>query len=125
MPDILSPLSPRERILSDLLGDLDTSRSRLAYLDQHYAGEAPISFLSPEARTALGSRLRTLSTNLPRLAVTSLSERLRLQGFRVDGSRSEVLAEAWRRNDLDQMAPVLHREALALGHGRPRPPTRR
>lgn len=114
---VLSPLTPRERLLSELLGDLDTSANRLAYLDQHYAGEAPISFLSPEARTALGNRLRSLSTNLPRLAVTSLAERLRIQGFRVNGERDDALAQAWRRNDLDQMAGVLHREALALGRG--------
>lgn len=107
--------SPDLGALSRLLGDLDTAQSGVARLDQYYEGRAPISFLSAQAREALGGRLTALSSNLPRLAVTSLAERLRVQGFRVNGERHEALSAAWTRNDLDQMSPVLHREALALG----------
>ena len=109
--------SPDLDALSRLLGRLDEAQFGVSRLDAYYAGRAPISFLSSEAREALGGRLTALSSNLPRLAVTSLAERLRVQGFRVDGERNEALSSAWSRNDLDQMAPVLHREALALGRG--------
>lgn len=104
-------------LLSDLLGTLDEAQNTIGRLDAQYEGKAPISYLSTEARSALGSRLTALSSNLPRLAVTALAERMRVQGFRVGGVRSVALEAAWSRNDLDQMSPVLHREALALGRG--------
>lgn len=94
---------------------LDTNEHHLTRLDQYYAGEQPLSFLAPEAREALGARFGRMSSNIPRLAVTSLSERLRLTGFRSGGRPDPGLWSAWLDNDLDQLAPVAHREALALG----------
>ena len=56
-----------------------------------------------------------MAVNIPRLAVTSLTERLRVIGFTKDGSpASEVWAD-WIGNDMDQLAVVAHREALTLG----------
>ncbi|GAB3698491.1 phage portal protein [Mariniluteicoccus flavus] len=54
-----------------------------------------------------------MSSNVCRLAVVSLAERLRVTGFRHDDASR--LWEAWTRNDLDQTSAVAHREALALG----------
>ena len=49
-------------------------------------------------------------SNIPRLAVTSLTERLRVTGFTgVD------IWDDWLRNDMDQESVVAHREALLLG----------
>ncbi|MCH8611779.1 phage portal protein [Arsenicicoccus dermatophilus] len=102
-------------LLTTLLTALDAPQARYAALDRYYAGTQPLAFLAPEAREALGERLTTMSSNLPRLAVTSLAERLRVTGFTLDGKPATQLWEAWRRNDLDQLAGVAHREALALG----------
>ena len=52
-----------------------------------------------------------MASNLPRLAVTALAERLRITGFSGD---TELWAD-WIRNDLDQTVGVAHREALLLG----------
>ncbi len=51
-----------------------------------------------------------MASNIPRLAVTALSERLRVVGF----TGVDVWSD-WVRNDLDQTSGIAHREALALG----------
>ncbi len=52
-----------------------------------------------------------MASNIPRLAVTALAERLRITGFSGD---PDLWAD-WVRNDLDQTSGVAHREALLLG----------
>lgn len=97
-------------LLTTLLQKIDEPAARYADLDRYYAGLQPLAFLSPEARKALGDRFGRLATNLPRLAVTSLAERLRVTGF----SGADVWTD-WLRNDLDQESGIAHREALLLG----------
>jgi hypothetical protein len=48
---------------------------------------------------------------LPRLAVASLAERLRVTGF----TGNPTVWTEWLANDLDQLSAVAHREALLLG----------
>ena len=51
-----------------------------------------------------------MASNLPRLSITSLTERLRVTGFTgVD------MWDSWLRNDMDQESATAHREALLLG----------
>lgn len=101
--------------LTLLLQDLDARQGQIAEYERYYSGKQALAFLSPEAKTALGERFTRMSSNIPRLAVTSLAERLRVNGFTVDGTPDPGLWSTWLRNDLDQLAPVAHREALALG----------
>lgn len=101
--------------LKALSDKLDENEGRLTILDRYYAAEQPLTFLAPEAKAALGNRFATMSSNICRLAVTSLAERLRITGFTRDGDPDPLLWAAWTRNDLDQLAAVAHREALALG----------
>lgn len=102
-------------LLTTLLTKLDEPVARYSELDAYYSGTQPLAFLSPEAKTALGTRFGRMASNIPRLAVTSLAERLRLTGFLRDGQPDPDLWAAWIANDLDQMAGVAHREALTLG----------
>lgn len=97
-------------LLTGLLQKLDAPAARLDMLDRYYHGEQPLAFLAPEARDALGDRLTCLSVNIPRLLVDSIAERLRVVGF----DRDDVWP-AWIGSDLDQLAPLAHREALTLG----------
>ena len=97
-------------LLTNLLQRLDEPAARYHELDLYYRGEQPLAFLSPEAKAALGSRFSRTASNIPRLAVTALAERLRITGF----DDSELWAD-WIRNDLDQLSGVAHREALLLG----------
>lgn len=98
-------------LLGDLLQRLNEPAARYADLDRYYEGRQPLAFLSPEAKTALGNRFGVMASNIPRLAVTALAERLRITGFSGD---PELWAD-WIRNDLDQTSGVAHREALLLG----------
>lgn len=97
-------------LLTSLLQRIDEPAAKYADLDRYYTGTQPLAFLSPESRRALGDRFGRLATNLPRLAVTSLAERLRVTGF----TGADVWTD-WLRNDLDQDSGIAHREALLLG----------
>ena len=96
--------------LTQILQKLDERAAKYAELERYYSGTQPLAFLSPEAKTALGDRFGRMASNIPRLAVTSLTERLRVTGFTgVD------IWDDWLRNDMDQESVVAHREALLLG----------
>lgn len=97
-------------LLTELLQKLDEPTAIFDRLDRYYRGEQPLAFLAPEARKALGNRLTALSVNVPRLLVDAISERLRIVG--VDG---DDVWPSWIAADLDQLAPLAHREALTLG----------
>lgn len=97
-------------LLTTLLQDLDSKAAQHHRLDRYLDGTQPLTFLAPESRKALGDRLSAVSVNVPRLLVDAITERLRITGF----TGANVWDE-WLRNDLDQLAPVAHREALALG----------
>lgn len=98
-------------LLEDLLQRLNAPVARYADLDRYYQGKQPLAYLSPEAKTALGNRFGVMASNIPKLAVTALAERLRVTGFTGDNA----VWSDWLRNDLDQQAGVAHREALLLG----------
>lgn len=118
-------------LLNDLLQRLNAPAARYADLDRYYSGTQPLAFLSPEAKQALGNRFGVMASNVPRLAVTALAERLRITGFLGGDSGDPVTAffnpgqrnsaaggglwADWIRNDLDQTSGVAHREALLLG----------
>lgn len=97
-------------LLSKLLQKLDEPLARYSLLDTYYTGTQPLAFLSPESKTALGNRFGRMASNLPRLSITALAERLRIIGF-----SDEKLWAEWLRNDMDQLSGVAHREALLLG----------
>ncbi|WP_441957917.1 phage portal protein [Mycolicibacterium houstonense] len=97
-------------LLHDLLQKLDAPSARYHELGLYYEGKQPLAFLSPEAKIALGNRFGLMSSNIPRLAIGALAERLRITGF--DGA--QVWAD-WLRNDLDQLSGMAHREALLFG----------
>lgn len=99
-----------DQLLTKLVQRLDAPLPRYLLWQSYLEGRQPISFLSPEAKTALGDRLSQLSINIPRLLVEAVAERLRITGF----TGVDVWGD-WLAGDLDQQAPVLHREALAYG----------
>jgi hypothetical protein len=96
--------------LTKLLQKLDEPAAKYAELERYYTGTQALAFLAPEAKTALGQRFGRIASNLPRLAITSLTERLRVAGF----TGVDVWAD-WLRCDLDQESAIAHREALLLG----------
>lgn len=103
------------KILEGLSRKLDETEPPLRDLDSYYYGEQVLSFLSVEAKEALGNRLRALTVNVPRLVVDSISERLRVQGFTIDGKFAADIYEAWENAGFEDGHGVAHTEALALG----------
>ncbi|BCI55696.1 hypothetical protein NIIDNTM18_49740 [Mycolicibacterium litorale] len=101
----------QDELVLQLMQRLDEPAARYSELDLYYGGHQPLAFLSPEAKIALGNRFGVMASNIPRLAVTALAERLRITGFTGDAG----LWTDWIRNDLDQTSGVAHREALLLG----------
>jgi Phage portal protein, SPP1 Gp6-like len=97
-------------LLADLLQALEAPQFRYAELERYYNGFQPLAFLSPESKKALGDRFGRMSTNLPRLAIGSLAERLRVTGF-----SNPAVWPAWLANDLDQLSDAAHRDALLFG----------
>ena len=71
--------------LTKLTQTLDAKQGRYALLDKYYRGAQPLAYLAPEARDALGGRLDRMVSNIPRLAIGALAERLRVTGFQLDG----------------------------------------
>lgn len=105
----LIPVTPYD-YLQKLLQKLGEPLARYSLLDLYYTGKQPLAFLSPEAKIALGNRFGRTASNIPRLAVTALTERLQITGF-----SDEALWVEWLRNDLDLLSSVAHREALLFG----------
>lgn len=101
----------QDELLTGLIQRLNAPLARYSELDRYYEGRSPLAYLAPEAKTALGNRFGIMSSNICRLSVTALAERLRITGFTGD---DELWAD-WIRNDLDQLSGVAHREALLLG----------
>lgn len=96
--------------LHTLLQKLDAPTARYSTLDRYWTGNQALAFLAPESKAALGNRFGRMASNIPRLAVTALAERLRITGF-----IGADVWPAWVANDLDQLSGVAHREALLLG----------
>lgn len=97
-------------LLVELLQQLDAPQGRIANLERRYNGTSALTFLAPEAKAALSNRLSRISSDLARLTVTSVSQRLKVTGF-----TGAELWDDWLRNDMDQLSTIAHREALAFG----------
>lgn len=96
--------------------ELEERANRVRLHEQRYGGDSPISFLSAEARKNL-SRLTHLNLNLCRLAVDALAERIKPNGFTVDGSTDEALWRLWRGQEMEVGALQAVTDALMCGTG--------
>lgn len=101
------------KTLEALTGALDERLSSISENETYLAGKQPLAFLSTQARES--TKLGRMASNIPRLAVTSLAERLRVTDLLLAGRHDDALWADFRRNDLDQLLGVAFREALGLG----------
>lgn len=90
--------------------------TELERLNAHYEGRQPLTYMAPELVAELGSRLRQVVVNWPQLVVDSLEERLDIEGFRMGGSADadEGLWGIWQANNLDQLSPMAHVDAMVM-----------
>lgn len=104
--------------ISKLSQKLDASLPKLNTLDSYWNGTQPATFLSAKSRDALGGGIQSLGVNFPKLAVSSLAERLTPIGFLEPGDDSKPDAElwkVWRKNHMDDCAAQAHIDALVYG----------
>lgn len=103
----------QDKTLTKALQALDNDSAKRATRQRYLDGTQPLAFIAPEARKALGERFTRMTVDVPNLAVQAITERLRVTGFA--GAQADLVWADWKRLDLDQLAPIAHREALALG----------
>lgn len=102
----------------DWLGYLDAQRmgqlNNLKLLDAYYEGNQPLKYMVPELEDEFGDRITQLVINWPRLGVDAYENRLDVEGFRLPGAGStdDELWRIWQDNDLDEVSPQAHLEAL-------------
>lgn len=102
-------------IASRLSKRVDESQWRAGEFISRYNGDSPLSFLSPEAQTALGGRLKRVSANYCKLAVDELAQRMRIVGLAVGGQADGDLWASWRRSGMVAGAGHVTKAALITG----------
>lgn len=99
-------------LLVELVAELDRPQVHFAGLERYAEGLQDLAFISPESRKALGNRLSRMVSNIPRLALSSLGERLAVSGF------SDPRAwDLYVASDLNQLAGQAIYDALLYGAG--------
>ena len=97
-------------LLIEMQQRLTAGMARRAENRAYFEGRQGGAFMAPEAIASLGNRFGVLSVNYARVAITALTERLRLNG--IDGV---PVWDTLLALDYDTLSDTLHREALLQG----------
>lgn len=97
-------------LFTRLVKGLDAPIAHYNTLDDYWHGRQRLAFLAPEQRKLLDKRLGRLVSNIPRLTVLSIAERLKVQAF--DGVD---VSQEWEASNMAQNIGTAFREALLLG----------
>ena len=100
-----------------LAAKIEARRGRLDTYTKHWHGEAPATFLSKDSREAMENKVRHLGVNMPRLAITSMTDRLKVQGFRAQGEETadKRLGQLSRQMNLRAVADLVHTTRALYG----------
>lgn len=107
------PVSPAD--WADYLGGkLDGQAVEAAKWNDYYDGIHQSLFTQEKTKRAFGTLLDAFADNFCGLVVDSVSERLKVDGFRMtDDPAADVDAwRIWQANDMDAQAGIAHTEAL-------------
>lgn len=98
---------------------IDNAAGPQRVADQYIAGTQPAAFMSKRSREALDDRMSRMSIGIPRLAVSALTERLSVHGFRVEGSDTPdpTLTAVADRVDLELTIAQALNDMLTYGQG--------
>lgn len=108
-------MATTNELVGQLNQKIEDTATGLRDLDKAWNGESPMTFLSPESRKALGSRMPKLGVNIPRLGLMSLVERMSLRGVKVNG---KLDLNTWRdmeRAGVSELVPQAILDALIYG----------
>ena len=102
-------------IASTLSQKIDDSRFSAGTLLDRYNGYSPMSYLSPQARAAVGDKLTRVSANFCRVAVDELAQRLRIVGTALDGQHDADLWQRWSASGMVAGSNAVTKGALITG----------
>jgi hypothetical protein len=96
---------------------LERRNDRSRVLRDYYEGRHPEVYAHKKAAAPYARLLAQASTNFPLLVVDSVTDRLIVQGFRLDGQDADerVWTDIWQRNNLDIYSSMTHVESLVHG----------
>ncbi len=117
LPDATTPNTPAWWLLR--LGQrLEADAPRLDRLDQYWRGNHPLPFGNRKMREAYRRFQDQSRTNFCKLVAESVTERLKVTGFRTGGDGSETLDKEawgwWQSNHLDADSGLVHRAAIVM-----------
>lgn len=117
LEDASTPNSPGWWLLR--LGKrLETDGPRLERLDSYWRGNPPLPFGNQRMREAYRRFQWQAKTNFCKLVAESVTERLKVTGFRTGGDGSETLDQRawgwWQANHLDADSGLVHRAAIVM-----------
>jgi len=109
--------------LAKLYPQLTARQQRMQLMNAYYTGDHPLPFVTKAHQPKMRDEFRTLledsRSNFMRLVVDAVEERLRVDGFRLSATSSDVGdAETWRiwqANQMDSESQTAFVEALIKG----------
>jgi hypothetical protein len=119
IPDSERPYSPGW-YFKQLFNELSNPkrRERLELLNNYMIGEAPLPRGADRAKEAYEAFMRLARSNMARLVVSALAQRLRLTGFRSASEADETgdpeLGSLWLRAGMNVVAADVHKATLGL-----------
>jgi hypothetical protein len=117
LSDTKTPGSPAWWLLR--LGQrLTADLNRLETLDAYWRGDHPLPFGNRKMREAYRRFQQQSKTNFCKLVAESVTERLKVTGFRTGGDGSDTLDKQawgwWQDNHLDADSGMVHRAAIVM-----------
>jgi hypothetical protein len=110
----LTPLTP-EWWTDRLYRRLRARQKDVARYTAYYDGDAPYPWLPAQAREEFRRVLKMCRSNYMGLVVDATSERIEVQGFRIDGKIDDDAWALWQRSNMDRYAQQGVHEAVKVG----------
>lgn len=103
-------------LLKELLAESEAERGPLMRLDRYYRGEFDMPWIPPQARVEFRAMLKRARMNWLRLVVTTIRQRLSVDGFRVAATEDADMAAwaLWQANSMDARQGAVHTDALVF-----------
>lgn len=93
----------------------DGEIEELELLDRYYEGTQPLSYMHPEILREVNGRIRPVVIFWPQMAVDSIAERLRIEGFKTgDQGLDRELWRVWCMNDMQIGMRMATTDALVM-----------
>lgn len=91
-------------------------RGDVELLTNYYEGRHPLPLAHEKVRATFHRMLSRCRANWVALVIDAVTERLHVEGFRLDSPNADNDAwDLWQRNELDAESELVHNEALVTG----------